>query len=174
LYVNIPYSDIIYSFDKELTLKGSYYLEVPVKERGKEQNGFRTDEFKKVFFSWNSTFCVTSLSHFGFGYQWGIPDDFPHENSLISNLSRKYAKRILGEFFGAPMVLVQDSILIEQIDATDILKIVNSNRDSFARISPAHNQIISRIKEDDNPVVILHTIKKIALFIEHFIYLLFQ
>lgn len=158
LYVNIPYSDIIFSFDQDLTLKGEYLLKYTTEKNGKEFNWFREDELKTVFFLKDAPFCVTS-SPIGYGFQWGVSDVTTHASSMITSLTNIYAKGVIGKLFGSPMTLIKDSILIEQLDPITLQKLSSFYKDSFAKISPPLRNIIYNVRDDDNPILILHTIR---------------
>jgi hypothetical protein len=62
LYVNIPYSPIIYSIDTAFNVKAEYYLVINYsRSDGKTVNRFFTDPSKDFFFSDQLVYCSFSL-----------------------------------------------------------------------------------------------------------------
>ncbi|MBE0675204.1 MAG: 6-bladed beta-propeller [Bacteroidales bacterium] len=62
LYVNIPFSPIIYSIDTAFNVKAEYYLVLNyIRSDGKTANRFFTDPHKDFFFSDQLIYCSTAL-----------------------------------------------------------------------------------------------------------------
>lgn len=167
LYINLPFTDIIYSADSLNNVRGEYCLQYQGKKStGEYVNCFKEDMFKSFYPLGNKIMIqTTSLPgdlHKYSSFLLGFYDKCGNKIDFIDtwDLKNDFAKDILTfPWAGFVRGFLNDSIVIHPMESLSCLNIYKHNNDSFDRISEYNKNIINNLDEDDNPVLFFNSIR---------------
>lgn len=167
LYINMPFTDIIYSVDSLNYIRGEYCLEYKVKSSmGEYMNRFDNDRFKLFYPLSNAILVQTStltdgenpFSIFLLGYYhlgnrdvdfvntWNLKDDFAR-----SVLTSSWANSVRG--------ILNDSTVVYPMEILSILEVYKRNTGKYNQLKKEYRDIVDKLNEDDNPVLFLNPIQ---------------
>lgn len=166
LYINMPFSDVIYSVDSLNQLRGEYYLDYRVdKTTGEQINIFSEDKFKAFYPLGNKILVQTSSlktkdQPFS-SYLLGLYDKNNRTATFtdILHLKNDFSKNILTLPWGQIVKgFIGDSIIIHPAEAIVVLNAYKNNPDFYNQLNKKNKQIVDNLKEDENPVLFLNSI----------------
>lgn len=159
LYINIPFTNIIYSADSLNNIRAEYYLEYQIKKStGEHANSFEEDAFKFFYSMGDKVIAQTSQTAFFLGYYNKSAKRIDFANMWY--LKDNFAKNILTTPLANPVKgIVNDSVILHPMEAFPCLEIYKRDKERYKHLSQEHKEIINNLDEDDNPVLFFNSIR---------------